>query len=180
LKAALVELVNEQNYASVTIREITDRADIGYATFFRHYDSKDELMMEIFTEIIKDLEALPDQHGDNYFEQEGYLLFKHVSDNQALYLSILDSHAFSLKFRQHLTHMIQSHLQRHENQVANSTIPLEIAAQHMASSLLGLIYWWITNEMSYSVETMAMVYERLVIQATWHALMTDDLKTPRG
>ncbi|NCF69861.1 MAG: TetR/AcrR family transcriptional regulator, partial [Chloroflexi bacterium] len=35
LEAALLDLVDEQPYPSITIRDITDRADIGYATFFR-------------------------------------------------------------------------------------------------------------------------------------------------
>lgn len=46
---------------------------------------------------------------------------------------------------------------------------------HMASSLLGLIDWWVTNDAPYSIETMAMIYERLVVQATWHALSGEEM-----
>ena len=57
LKQALVDLTSEQTFETITLRDITDRADIGYATFFRHYDGKDELMLEIFTGIIEELES---------------------------------------------------------------------------------------------------------------------------
>lgn len=175
LKAALLELVSEQPYESVTIRDITDQADIGYATFFRHFDGKDDLMLEIFTEIVEELESLAKDHGEKYFENEGYLLFEHVSKNRLLYESILGSYAFTKKFREQLKLMIQVHLDGRRHQFANPTIPFEVAAIHMASSVLGLIDWWITNDAPYSIESMAMIYERLVIQATWYAISTEDM-----
>ena len=35
LAAALVELTAERPFNSITVRDITDRADVGYATFYR-------------------------------------------------------------------------------------------------------------------------------------------------
>jgi AcrR family transcriptional regulator len=29
------------------VRDITDEADVGYATFYRHYQSKDDLMLAV-------------------------------------------------------------------------------------------------------------------------------------
>lgn len=170
LKAALIELIDEQPYEQITIRDITDRADIGYATFFRHYDGVDDLMLEIFTGIVEEIESLPDKHGEDLFEQEGYLLFEHVSKNQSLYRGILDSHTFTRKLRNHIRNIVRKHLDGHAEEISSSPIPIEIAAQHMVSSLLGLIDWWLTEDAPYSLERMAMIYDRLIIQATWHAL----------
>jgi len=174
LKQALVDLTSERDYEKITIRDITDRADIGYATFFRHYYGKDDLMLEILTNIITELESLSDKHGEKYFEQEGYLIFEHVSKNRPLYRSILDSHTFTKKLREHLKKMVQTHLSSHAQQISQPAIPIEIAAQHMVSSLLGLIDWWINQKQPYSIDQMATIYERLIIQATWHALGKDN------
>lgn len=174
LKQALVELTGEQTFETITIRDITDRADIGYATFFRHYDGIDKLMLEIFTSTIEELESLSGEHGEGYFEQEGYLLFQHVSENTALYRSILDSHNFSRQFRDYIKKMVQQHLESNAHKVPSLAFPIEIAAQHMVSSLLGLIDWWLTEEQPYPVDQMAFIYERLIIQATWHALGEDN------
>jgi AcrR family transcriptional regulator len=177
LKQALIDLVEEKTFEEITIRDITDRADIGYATFFRHYDGKEDLMLEIFTSIIEELESLPDRHGDRYFEQEGYLLFEHVSENKKLYRSILDSHTFSRQLREHVKDMVQQHLDRHADEISSPEIPLDVAAQHMVSSLLGIIDWWLSQEQPYSSEQMALIYERLIIQATWHALNPEGDRT---
>jgi AcrR family transcriptional regulator len=175
LKHALIELTEQKTYEEITIRDITDQADIGYATFFRHYDGKDDLMLEIFTETINEIESLPVDHGDRYFEQEGYLLFEHVAENQSLYRSILDSQNFTRKFREHSKKMVSDHIEEHINHIATPSFPVEIAAQHMVSSLIGLIDWWLTNDLSYPIERMAAIYERLIIQATWQALDADNI-----
>ncbi len=174
LRQALIELTTEKPYEEITIRDITDKADIGYATFFRHYNGRDDLMFEIFTGIIDELESLPEKHDERYFEQEGYLLFEHISENRTLYRSILDSHTFTRKFREHIKLMVQSHLDDHVALIVSPAFPVEIAAQHMVSSLLGLVDWWLVNDIPYSIDRMAMVYERLIIQATWHAMNSDN------
>src|SRR5689334_7023640 len=58
LARALVALTLEQGYEAVTIREITDRADIGYATFFRHYRDKDELLQDVLDVVLEELTGL--------------------------------------------------------------------------------------------------------------------------
>jgi AcrR family transcriptional regulator len=170
LREALIELIEEKPYETITIRDVTDRADIGYATFFRHYDGVDDLMLEIFSRIIEELESLPDKHGEEYFEQEGYQLFEHVSANQFLYRGILGSHTFTRKLRDHIKGIVQGHLDEHADEVSASTIPIEVAAQHMTSSILGLIDWWLEEGAPYSSERMARIYDRLIVQATWDAL----------
>ena len=55
---ALLRLSLEKGYDAVTIRDITDRADIAYSTFFRHYTSKDDLLATEIKSVIDDLQNL--------------------------------------------------------------------------------------------------------------------------
>ena len=170
LKEALLELVKKKDYDKITIRDVTDQADIGYATFFRHYDGVDDLMLKIFSEIIDELESLPEKHEQDYFKQEGVLLFEHVLENHWLYQAIFKSHTFSRRLRAHIGEMMLIHLRHHQADLAAPTFSYEIAATHMASSLLGLIEWWLESGQPVGVGTMAEIYERLVVRATWQAL----------
>src|SRR5258707_13545966 len=52
LARALIALTLEKGYEAVTIRDITERADIGYATFFRHYHDKDELLQDVLDVVL--------------------------------------------------------------------------------------------------------------------------------
>ncbi len=170
LREALLELIAEKAYKEITIRDLTDRADIGYATFFRHYDSVDDLMLEILTSIIGELESLAEEAGEDYFEREGFLIFQNVARNPSLYRGILGSHAFSRKLRAHVQGMMVAHLKSHAGDIESTLIPLEVASLHMVSSLMGLIEWWVERGMDLPIERMATIYERLIIRATWQAL----------
>ena len=45
LAAALVELILEKGYDTITIQEIIDRANVGRSTFYSHYESKEQLLV---------------------------------------------------------------------------------------------------------------------------------------
>ena len=47
LQDALIELVTEKSYESISIREILDRANVGRSTFYAHFQDKDQLLHSI-------------------------------------------------------------------------------------------------------------------------------------
>ncbi len=44
LEQALLALLEEQDYESITVQQITDRANLGRATFYLHYRDKEQLL----------------------------------------------------------------------------------------------------------------------------------------
>ena len=52
---ALLQLLEEQSFEQVTIRDVTARAGISYATFFRHYPDKDALLHDVAAREIRKL-----------------------------------------------------------------------------------------------------------------------------
>ncbi len=58
LHAALLDLVTEMPFEEVTVAAITARANVGYATFFRHYPTREALLAEIAHGLIGELLAL--------------------------------------------------------------------------------------------------------------------------
>jgi len=52
LQTALLDLVAEMPFEEVTVAAITKRAGIGYATFFRHYPTREALLAEIADALI--------------------------------------------------------------------------------------------------------------------------------
>ena len=174
LTAALIELASHRPYESITIQDITDQADVGYATFFRHYGSKDDLMLDIFQNIASDLETLAGRHSTTFFEQEGRLIFAHVQANESLYRCVLDSLVFQRKFKALFVEHTRQHITRHMSNIPAPAVPLEIAVNHMATAFISLIEWWLAHEKQPPVDQMAQIYDRLIIQATMFALLGGD------
>ena len=64
LQDALIELVAEKGYESVTIREILDKANVGRSTFYAHFQDKDQLLHSILGR----LDELFEQHEKQVFD----------------------------------------------------------------------------------------------------------------
>lgn len=58
LQDALIELVAEKGYESVTIQEILDQANVGRSTFYAHFQDKEQLLHSILDR----LDELFEQH----------------------------------------------------------------------------------------------------------------------
>src|SRR5262245_40793581 len=57
LHGALISLVLEKKYDSITIQEILDRADIGRSTFYAHFKGKGELLISGIQELRNTLDS---------------------------------------------------------------------------------------------------------------------------
>jgi len=64
LQDALIELVAERGYESVSIREILDKANVGRSTFYAHFQDKDQLLHSI----LDYLNELFEQHKERVLD----------------------------------------------------------------------------------------------------------------
>ncbi len=66
LRTATRELAREGGYAAVTMRAVARRADVGLATVYRYFSSKDHLIADVHAqkslEVIAELRARPPRH----------------------------------------------------------------------------------------------------------------------
>lgn len=163
LGEALTALTIEKGYDSITIRDITERADVAYVTFFRHYRDKDDLLSRTLEEFFQEIERMT--HGQDNLA-EGRAVFLHVRDNADLYRMVLNNRG-THKILRRLREDIIAHLEEvcvwlHDENLA---IPFEIAANHVAVAVLGLMEWWLDHQMPYTIEQMAQIYDHLLSSA---------------
>ena len=45
LSSALLKLIEERGYDSLTVNDITEQANVGRATFYLHYQDKEQLLV---------------------------------------------------------------------------------------------------------------------------------------
>jgi AcrR family transcriptional regulator len=169
LSDALVTLILEKGYDAITIKDITERADVAHATFYRHYRDKDELLRQRLGEIIGEIETLTRE--PTLQDAEGYLIFKHAQENSSLYRILLSSQG-TLEVRKWLKDRMAANTLRTCKPLfqSNSLIPPQVAAHHIAGSLLLLIEWWLDQDMPYPPHQMAKIFERLIANATLMAV----------
>jgi AcrR family transcriptional regulator len=45
--SAFTDLLSEKDFTQITVGEIIERADVGRATFYAHFETKDYLLIEL-------------------------------------------------------------------------------------------------------------------------------------
>ena len=167
---ALIALALEKEYDEITIQEITDQADIGYRTLFRHYSDKDELLKDVLSSVSAEMRDLMSPPPLEFFINPnvqasdlpgGAYLFRHVQENSDLYRVLLFS---DRSFVQPLKAFAIQEFKANFGSVIKTDIPFDIIANHLVSAMITLTRWWLENDMSISPEVMGEYSFRLIIQ----------------
>jgi AcrR family transcriptional regulator len=157
---AIIELALESGYDKISIRDLTERADIGYATFYRHYKSKDELLTSYLSSILLEIanELNPDvSHYEQYVEMFDKLA--KYRDAVLIGLSLPRDHPAMQPLWQKVFDLVTSlYLARDE-----SVIPLRVSVNHIIRSVSEMIRWWLTEGQEYGPEQMATMQSELII-----------------
>jgi AcrR family transcriptional regulator len=162
LSAALVELIRENEYNTITVSDIIDRANVGRSTFYAHYRDKDDLFVGELDRVIDVLSRhVPDQKEMPFFPSLG--LFRHVGEEYELYKSLLWGPGIDLLIK----HLQKSLSKRIEQGLMDSgkefSVPNPILANFIGGSFLTLLQWWLENRMIYSPEEMDEIFRELTL-----------------
>ena len=62
MKESLLELMKRKTFADISVRDVTDEADMNRATFYLHYTGTAELLESVEEDLLEELQALVDAH----------------------------------------------------------------------------------------------------------------------
>ena len=168
---AAMDLVLEKGYDVITIQDITDRADLGYGTFYLHFKNKEDLVWSGIKERVAATQKQVEQQFASIIppqiEYYGYVkMFEHAAVNQELYRIMLGGKGSTIltnRIQELLAADIVNHLKTETAEIlADFRLPPEVLAQVLTGAITRLMLWWIETPNSYTLEQMAgMLYEAL-------------------
>ncbi len=177
LHQALIGLMREKPYESITVQDIIERADVGRSTFYAHYQDKEDLfsgfegMFEDFFRRIS-----PDEMSGNQQLVPSLGMFRHVRAHEDLYHALVWGRGIDLLVRtlqDKLTRMIERQIQDRlaaSGSGQSPAVPLPMLASYMGGALLTLLKWWLDNKLPYSDEEMDRFFQQLVMPGVQAAL----------
>jgi AcrR family transcriptional regulator len=170
LRAALLALIVEQGYDSIRLQDITDRANLRRATFYKHYNDKEELLLSALSEnfdmLVRESQhvAQRDSIGGKTHVEAYLVTFQHAAHNHALYRNILGSQSgalFARRIREYLAALVMQGLKTIPP--GELTTPPEVLANYIAGTELSMITWWLENDMPYPAQQMAEMVHQLIL-----------------
>ena len=91
LREALIELIEERGFEALTIGEITERAMVSRAAFYRNYQDKYDLVEQIFEEAMSALLGAVGDLGSEHPPEIWVKFFEHIAEYDRLYRALLGS-----------------------------------------------------------------------------------------
>ena len=150
---ALIELLKEKPISKISIEELTKKADVGRATFFRHFDSKEDLLSYRLVEIYK--EYMGDSFDASYSDIEHSIkFFNFYRDTLDLHLLLLNNNLDSVIFEGFRKVLIPLEEQSDTDSIYTTFFT--------AYGLFGVILKWIKNGCKENSEEMAKLCRDLL------------------
>ncbi|MBQ3460192.1 MAG: TetR/AcrR family transcriptional regulator [Solobacterium sp.] len=145
ITSALVSLMKKKKLTDISISEICDKAQVGRASFYRNYDSKEEVV-EKYTELLilkwaEEIDMDPSANIYTFFAS----MFEHFQKNSGFYKTL---------YKQNMSPMILNAIRKKLN-VNGDTDPAALYSRAFtAYGIFGWIDIWFSNGMKETPEEL--------------------------
>lgn len=196
IKDSLIDLLNIKSFDSLTVNDISKKAMINRTTFYRYFNDKYDLLMEIFQESMEEMmrkvgsieenllifSSNPDFSGtvDSSMHRNIEFLssfFEHIEKNRKVFKPLLGDNGsmwFSSEMNKYLSKFwitrIKSEEKYYKQTGQNGTISIETASIWLARSVVSILGWWLDKGTEISAETMAKSILSIIVQGYYKTL----------
>jgi AcrR family transcriptional regulator len=173
LQTALISLIQEKGYEALSVQDIIDRANVGRATFYAHFDNKEDLLVSRLEGLRASLQARQRHALAQATRAEDRMfaysrdMFMHVNEHRTVFRSMVGKRSGAVI--QHLFHRMLVDLVRED--VKDLVQQKAWGATHdgvvqlIAGGLFGLVLWWVDGPMKVPMQEVDALFRRLAMSA---------------
>lgn len=174
LHQALISLILEKSYESITVQQILDRASVGRSTFYTHFRDKDELLImgfEHLREILDDVQRKTPAATEPYEKVIGFspAMFEHLYEYRNEWKALQRGSQAGIIVRQSIEEMISSLVERQfkaefqkRGKNKDSAIPFELFVKYLAATFMSVTSWWLESKNPLAPDAVDNIYRALV------------------
>lgn len=178
LRDALLALLEEQAFDTIKVKEITTRAKVGYATFFRRYDDKDDLLHDLASQEIHKLlmMTLPILYSVDS-EASTRALCAYVWEHRVVWRALLTGGASAILKEEYLQQALEL-AKVHSGDDAE--LPDDLAVIFCVTAAVEILSWWLRQSSPSPVSEVAGYLHRLAIAPVLSPADVQRLSLPRN
>jgi AcrR family transcriptional regulator len=156
IKKALIELMSEKGFDNITIQDIADRANVNRGTIYLHYLDKFDLLDKIMEEHINNMRNFCESATEMDFIESTAHCMEYFESNFLFFSTMLASEGATYFRSRFLKFNIEEF--KHDVDITkgkNDGQNEEIMVQFVANAYVGVVEWWLKNEMPHPPRVMA-------------------------
>jgi len=159
LREGLAELLIEKSIQHITVRELTDRADVHRSTFYANFKDIYDLYNQMENSVIQEINSILSAECVSDTKTFFGVLLRYISDNKQVCHLVLRENATSTFFNRISILFKDSCVDcwRQEYNLTDTPEDLEYYAQFFLSGSLGVIGEWIASNFEHSMEEVMIL-----------------------
>lgn len=159
LTRGLMQLMEEKDIRDITVRELSDLADINRGTFYLHYRDVYDLLASIEDELFSEFNLILNRHLGSELQQESLLstfedIFSFLEKHREVARVMMGPHGDSA-FVTRLKNLVKQRMNRLSALQGHSSTPLYTEA-FIVSGCTGVIEAWLNQSAPQSPGEMAI------------------------
>lgn len=155
LTASLLNLMNENPYSKITIQDISKNADLVRQTFYKNFDTKDDILENYIGKLLMDF-------GQNFLEENKCdmknFITRHInfwSDNSE-FLSLLIknnlTYLLDKQYKNHIPKLIDVLMQK---KIDTDSANHKYALAYLSGAIVNVLVEWIYSDKDYSIDELS-------------------------
>ncbi|MCR5369320.1 MAG: TetR/AcrR family transcriptional regulator [Clostridium sp.] len=167
LKNCLVRLMKEKKLQDITVREISDMADINRGTFYLHYKDIYDLLDQIEGEFADQFDAILNHYTAKELSEKPSLLFGElypfIHENADLITALMGTNG-NLNFENRIKSIIRERALARwlEQNYSEEMDQVGAFLSYIVSGCIGLVQYWISTDFHETPEKMALLTEAFI------------------
>ncbi|KWX79034.1 TetR/AcrR family transcriptional regulator [Paenibacillus jilunlii] len=156
LKKAVIELMSEKSFDEITIQDIADQANLNRGTIYLHYQDKYDLLDKLIESHMNELGEMDEWACQLDWSNGLVPFFEYFEKNHLFFSTMLASKgapSFRTRLLDYVMEGFRGEIDRESGR--NEDLNEDIMLQYTGTAYVGIIEWWIRNEMPYPPQIMA-------------------------
>lgn len=172
LRQCLTDLLKEKKVQDITVREISDMADINRGTFYLHYKDIFDLMEQIEAELLEELEDVLNRHqAEDLLSRPSTIfieVYSLVKDNADI-VAILIGDNGDLNFVNRLNEIVREKCLKDWMALfcPKTSTSFDAYYSFIVSGCIGIVQYWLKNGMKETPEDMALMTEQIILKGIY-------------
>jgi len=172
LRTALVSLIEENGFEALTVQDIIDRANVGRATFYAHFDNKEDLLVSGFDGLRAALKELQRQahmrtaSSDERLFAFSHEMFAHIAEYRKVFRAMVGKRSGAMVqqlLQKIVVDLVRDDLKAMVGRRDDRSAPAEALVQFVTGGFFGLAMLWATGKLPLSVEEVNALFRRLAM-----------------
>ncbi len=162
IQSAFLSMLTKDGFDEITVKEITEKADISRKTFYLHYVDKYDLLDTIVNRQLKELEKICDQTTNQDFVEGAVIWLGYFEQNKAFFSALFRSEN-TASFRKTLLNLLADLINKRIDKLSAGQDE-EILLKFLSMAVFGIVESFVLDQLNGGTEKIAKELGELLLR----------------